>query len=178
MKRDLILPELCGRLWHTTHPDRFKSILVSGAILPEPDIPDRERYCTGGGKEHYPYVRTLGGVSLFDFAQFDPDEYEIRCPSSSWAYFVPHHLHWERAVWIEIDREQVSPKLISGRDLLSKWKADAAYGHNIMPEIEAAYLGGLPRTAFKRAFLVRKEDDEFHALALDIDTPEIELLLE
>jgi len=178
MKRELILPELRGRLWHTTHPDRFKSILASGAILPEPDIPDDERYCTGGGKEHYPYVRSLGGVSLFDFSQFDPDEYEKRCPSSSWAYFVPHHLHWGCAVWIEIDRTQVAPKLISGRDLLSRWKADDAYGHNIMPEIEAAYLGGLPGAAFKRAFLVRKEDDEFHALALDIDKPEIEPLLE
>src|SRR5580698_8587302 len=116
MKRALILPELRGGLWHTTHPDRFKSILASGEILPEPNIPDGERYCTGGGKEHYPYVRTLGGVSLFDFAQFEPDQYEKRCPSSSWAYFVPHHLHWERAVWIEIDREQVAPRLISGAD--------------------------------------------------------------
>ena len=165
--REPILPELRGRLWHTTHPDPFKSILASGAILPGPDIPDRERDCTGGGKEHYPYVRTLGGVSLFDFSQFDPDEYEKRCPSSSWAYLVPHHLHWECAVWIEIDREQVAPKLISGRDLLSRWKADGAYGHNIMPEIEAAYLGDVPAAAFKRAFLVRKEDDEFHALALN-----------
>jgi hypothetical protein len=37
-----------------------------------------------------------------------------------------------------------------------------------MPEIEAAYLGGLPVAAFKRAFLVRKEDDEFHPLALHV----------
>jgi hypothetical protein len=89
-------------------------------------------------------------------------------PPSSWAYFVPHHLHWERAVWIEIDREQVAPRLISGTHLLSRWKSEGAYGHNIMPEIEAAYLGGLPVAAFKRAFLVRKEDDEFHPLALHI----------
>jgi hypothetical protein len=165
MKRQLILPELRGGLWHTTHPDRFDSILASGAILPEPNIPDRERYCTGGGQEHYPYVRTLGGVSLFDFAQFDPDEYEKRCPASSWGYFVPHHLHWECAVWIEIDREQAAHRLISGLDLVAKWKSESAYGHNIMPEIEAAYLGGLSVAAFKRAFLVRKDDDEFHHLA-------------
>ena len=30
---------------------------------------------TGEGKEHYPYVRTLGGISLFDFNQFEPDSY-------------------------------------------------------------------------------------------------------
>ena len=30
--RELILAELDGRLWHTTHPDRFKGILISGAF--------------------------------------------------------------------------------------------------------------------------------------------------
>jgi hypothetical protein len=141
MKRALILPELRGGLWHTTHPDRFKSILASGAILPEPNIPDGERYCTGGGKEHYPYVRMLGGVSLFDFAQFEPDQYEKRCPSSSWAYFVQHHLHWERAVWIEMDREHVADKFVSGTDLLSRWKSEGAYGHNINAGNRGSVLG-------------------------------------
>ena len=77
---NLILPELCGGLWHITHPDRFKSILNSNAILPEPDIPEGARYCTGLGKDHYPYVRTLGGVSLFDFNRFDPDAYTEEYP--------------------------------------------------------------------------------------------------
>lgn len=159
--RERVLQQLCGGLWHTTHPDRFKAILVSGAILPEPNIPDSGRWCTGGGSEHYPYARTLGGVSLFDFDQFDPDSYTERCPSSSWAYFVPYQSHWECAVWIEIDRGQVAPPhFISGVGLLAKWKSEAACGHNIMPEIEAAYLGPLSRVKFKRAFLVRKESSE------------------
>lgn len=42
--RDRVLRELYGGLWHTTHPDRFKGILAAGAILPEPGIPDRERW--------------------------------------------------------------------------------------------------------------------------------------
>jgi len=87
---NLILPELCGGLWHITHPDRFKSILNSNAILPEPDIPEGARYCTGLGKDHYPYVRTLGGVSLFDFNRFDPDAYTEEYPLSTWAAFVPY----------------------------------------------------------------------------------------
>jgi hypothetical protein len=147
------------------HPDRFEGILATGMILPEPAIPDSERWGTGAGKEHYPYVRKLGGISLFDFNQFDPGSYEKRCPSSCWAYFVPCHLAWERAVWIEIDRGQVvHPHFISGVELLSRWKADGAYGHNIMPEIEAAYLGSIPRPAFKQVLLVCKENSEIRQL--------------
>ncbi len=67
-------------------------------------------------------------------------------------------------MWIEIDRIQASLRLISGPDLVARWKADGAYGHNIMPYIEAAHLGSLPRTAFKRAFLVREEDDQFRSI--------------
>jgi hypothetical protein len=104
-----LLPELCGGLWHTTHPDRFKPILSGGAILPEPNIPDGDRYCTGLGKDHYPYVRTLGGVSLFDFNGFDTDAYTNEYPSSTWATFVPYRTDWGSSVWIEINREQVAP---------------------------------------------------------------------
>ncbi len=163
--RDRVLRALNGGLWHTTHPDRFNAILASGAILPEPGISDHERWGTLEGAEHYPYVRTLGGVSLFDFDQFEPEAYHERCPGSSWAYFVPCHLAWESAVWIELDRSKLlSPQFISGSELIAKWKADGAYGHNFMPEIEAAYLGPIPRATFKRAFLVRKRDSEFHDL--------------
>lgn len=174
MKRDLILPVLRGGLWHTTHPSRFKSILQSGAIFPEPEIPDTDRFGSAAGREHYPYVRFLGGVSLFDLDHFDPAEYERKCPSSSWAYFIPHHLDWTCAVWIEIDREQVATNLISARDLVSKWKAEEAFGHNIMPEIEAAYIGNLPVPAFKRAFLVCEDDDNFHFLSLDASSLQID----
>jgi len=33
-----------------------------------------------------------------------------------------------------------------------------------MPYIEAVHVGRLPRAAFKRAFLVGAEDDQFHEL--------------
>ncbi len=164
--RNLVLQELYGRLWHTTHPDRYQRILTNGAILPEPDIPDRERWGTSLGKDYYPYVRTLGGVSLFDFDQFDPDAYHERCPSSSWATFVPYRTEWGCSVWIEIDRDRVAPpQLISAFDLLAKWKA-GGLGHKIMPEIEAAHLGPLPLTAFKRAFRVSKGDSQLQPLPI------------
>jgi hypothetical protein len=157
-----VLQELRGGLWHTTHPDRFKQIITTGFILPEPDLPESERWGTVEGRDHYPYVRFIGGVSLFDFDGFD--SYRERCPESSWAYFVPFHLAWECAVWVELDREIVAPHMIYGADLVAKWKADQAYGHRIMAEIEVAHLGPIPRRAFKRAFLVRKGDDSLHEL--------------
>lgn len=88
--RDDVLRELLGGLWHTTHPDRFEMILRSAAILPEPDIPDNERWSTFEGPKFYPYVRTIGGVSLFDFDGFEPENYGRKYPMSSWSYFVPY----------------------------------------------------------------------------------------
>lgn len=167
MTRELILTELYGRLWHTTHPDRFRDILVSGAILPEPDIPESDRWKTSRGKDLYPFVRTLGGVSLFDFHQFDPKSYTQKCPMSAWHEFVPYRKTWGCSVWIEIDRGQVASQIISGPDLLAKWNSDRAHQHTIMPYIEAAHLGPLPRTAFTRAFLVGEGDSGFHSLACE-----------
>jgi hypothetical protein len=164
--RDTILKELYGGLWHTTHPDRFKSILACGAILPEPDIPETERWKTSQGESHHSYVRFLGGVSLFDFEDFDPDKYSIKCPASSWAEFIPFRSSWNVAVWIEIKRDCVTSQLITGANLLTQWKSEKAYIHTLMPYIEAAHLGSLPKMAFKRAFLVGEEDNSFHPFEL------------
>jgi hypothetical protein len=163
---ELILTELCGRLWHTTHSDRFALILSSGAILPEPAVPNCDRWKTSQGEEYYPFVRTLGGVSLFDFDNFDPEIYSNSCPMSSWHEFVPYRKDWGHSVWIEIDREQVAPQFISGPDLVTRWKSTDSYQHTIMPHIEAAHLGPVPRSAFKRAFLVRKGEKQFRPLGI------------
>jgi hypothetical protein len=163
--RDLVLRELHGRLWHTTHPDRFKGILTSGAILPDPNMLDSDRWGTSQGPDYYPYVRTLGGVSLFDFDQFDAEAYSRDYPMSSWSEFVPYRERWGCSVWIEIDRKKVDPhNIVSRSDLVKGWKTARAYQHKIMPYIEAAHIGRLPRTAFKQAFLVRKDDSQIHPL--------------
>jgi hypothetical protein len=162
--RGRVLTELGNGLWHTTRPDRFQNILAEGSIMPEPKIPNGDRWKTSQGEDHYPYVRMLGGVSLFDFDQFDAERYTETYPVSSWYEFVPYPPSWGCSVWIEIDRGLVVSKLISGPDLLARWKSDNAYGHAIMPRIEAAHLGPLPRSSFKRAFLVREENDQFHSL--------------
>jgi hypothetical protein len=156
--REAVLAELVGGVWHTTNQDRFLRILECGAILPEPDIPDRERWGTAGGSEGYPYVRSIGGVSLFDFGGFDAETYSMQYPSSSWEYFVPCHLSWDSAVWIEIDHESLGSAFISGVELLTRRKAEGSL-RRIMSLIEAAHIGLLPCRAFKRYFSARRPLD-------------------
>jgi len=123
--------------------------------------PDSERWSTGDGPRHYPFVRSIGGVSLFDFTQFEPNSYSERYPASQWRPFVPYPRGADSAIWIEIDRRQIATQFISGSELIARWKSEKAYGHRIMPYIEAAHLGAAPQWAFKRAFRVRSSDDHF-----------------
>ena len=157
--REMVLSRLQGCVWHSTSADRFQGILKSGAILPEPDIPDMERYGTSQGRDWYPYVRTLGGVSLFDFRDFDPVLYSDTYRMNTWTEFVPYRSVWREAVWIEVDFSKLGNKFISGQALLDRCRSEGA-GNRIMPKIEAAYLGSLPLSAFKSAFLVREGSRE------------------
>jgi hypothetical protein len=138
---------LLNRLWHSTTPARYELILETGAILPEPDIPDASRYCTARGPKHYPYVRTLGGVSLFDFTDFNPDSYSEKYVAS-WFTFVPINSSGGNKIWIEINRELVQESLIEGVDLIAQWKRNNAYGHNVMPIIEVAHIGPINTSKF------------------------------
>jgi hypothetical protein len=161
--RETLLKELCGGLWHTTLLDRYELILSTGSISPDPDIPDSERWSTSQGKEFYPYVRQLGGVSLFDFANFDPNAYAERCPNSTWRAFIPFLEQSDHAVWIEINRERLQ-QFIPGEELLKMWKAEVGRAPLLMPYIEAANRGPVPTTAFKRALLVREAEPNFTSL--------------
>lgn len=140
---------LLNRLWHSTTPERYKLILETGAILPEPNISNSSRWGTALGEKHYPYVRTLGGVSLFDFTNFDLQQYEKRY-SASWFTFVPVDNIGGNKIWIEINRSTVHSSLIEGKDLVNRWKRENAYGHNIMPIIEVAHIGPIHISSFTK----------------------------
>ncbi len=72
----MMFPEnLNNGIWHTTKPEYYSKIIECGFLLPEPEIDDSERWKTANGSENYPFVRKLGGVSLFEFSEFNPDEY-------------------------------------------------------------------------------------------------------
>ena len=94
-------------LWHTTTPSRYEQIRSAGWIVPNPPIPDTERWGASQGPDYYPYVRVLGGVSLFDFRDFDPDSYDAKYPMSNWRAFVPYRRECGAAIWIGLDRIKV-----------------------------------------------------------------------
>ena len=153
--------ELQGHLWHTTTPLRYEGILREGGILPNPSIPDEERWKTSQGPDYYPYVRVLGGVSLFDFTDFDPAGYGEKYPLSTWREFVPYRRNHAAAIWMQIDRGKLGQAFLSGDAVLARWKQEGAYEHTIMPLIEAAHLGRLPLTAVTRVLRVDAENPIF-----------------
>ncbi|MFZ4382108.1 MAG: hypothetical protein ACOYO0_09120 [Sandarakinorhabdus sp.] len=136
---------LHGRLWHTTSIERFCQILIYGGLIPNPPIEDAKRWKSSLGPDYYPFVRKIGGVSLFDFENFDPDSYDRTYPMSSWRTFVPHLAEWGGAVWIEIDRSMIADHFIPANELIQMWDEGGHHRHTIMPRIEAAHLGYLSR---------------------------------
>lgn len=166
MTDDGVPPELWGHLWHTTLPHLYDAIVRTGSILPNPEIPGAERWHTSRGPEHYPYVRFLEGVSLFDFRGFDPAAYDLKCPMSTWREFVPYRRSCGSAIWLQIDRAELGSSFIDGDALVARWKDENGYGHPIMPRIEAAYLGPLPLRLVTRVLQVGAGDETFRELPL------------
>jgi hypothetical protein len=158
-------PEILGgSLWHTAHLDRYRRIIESGFILAEPNLPNSERWKASHGPDLYPYLRHIGGVSLFDFDGFDPVEYSRACPMSSWRKFVPCRSDWGESVWIEIDRYAVREKYLSARDLAERQRAENAERHTLMPRIEAAVIGRIPIAAFRQILLRRCGSEGFEVI--------------
>lgn len=161
--------DLKNRVWHTTNLERFQQILIDKAILPEPPtIIDSERWKTNKGAELYPYVRVIGGVSLFDFRNFDENKYSEEYPFSSWRTFVPRVRKWDKVVWIGIDTEAVKNNLIFGHELVKRWKQQEAYKHTIMPIIEIAHIGAVPTTSFSTVLAYSKDKPLFIELEYSI----------
>ena len=159
---EMKLPEILREsVWHTTTPERYKSIIEKGSILPEPDLPESQRWGTAMGVTHYPYVRYIGGVSLFDFRGFDEEQYSQKYPISTWRKFVPCSHRSDKAIWIEINRPLIKENLISGEKLLAEWKLSGELRRKIMPLIEVAHIGPLSVTAFERVLIYNKDDDMF-----------------
>jgi hypothetical protein len=149
LRQDAI-QSLNGGIWHTTSSDHFEMIVAQGFIKIRPDISEHERWKSSKGAEYYSFVRTIGGVSLFDFCGFDATQYSIDYPFSSWHEFVPICSKWNSSVWIEIDLHKIKINFVSGIELLQRWKDENAYQHAIMPKIEACCLQDVPVSAFLR----------------------------
>lgn len=157
---------LLGGIWHTTKPEHFKSILKDRFIFPEGPIPDSERWGTTKGSHSYPFVRSINGISLFDFRAFDEGTYSNQYPNSMWKNFVPYTQGWDTAIWIEIDISKVNSNFIDGKALLVQRKKQKQYNRKIMPLIEAAHIGPLPKQAFRQILTYSRDIGEFNPLSI------------
>lgn len=144
--------------WHTTPEDRFNEIMKQGKISPAPDLPEKTK-----DPEKFSYVRSLGGVSLFNLRDFDPISYSIRCPSSSWRAFIPILQNCDSAIWVEILENILPTPIVSGPALLDMWRSSGNV-RRVMPHIEAAYIGSIPMHAFGRIFRVGVDSDQLEFL--------------
>lgn len=153
--------ELLNGIWHTTNIERFHKIMETGYIAAEPDIPNKDRWKANSGSEYYPYVRSVGGISLFDFRYFEEEKYSKDYPLSNWHIFVPFFKEWEASIWIEIDYEALENNFLTGKYLIDQWNEQKAYNHTIMPIIEAASLISIPVSLFKRIMISSSEHRDF-----------------
>ena len=164
--------ELCIGLWHSTTPECFKNILETGVIDPEPQIPDNERWSTGGGPELYPYCRSIGGVSLFEFEDIDMGTYNEEYPISDWRTFLRGRDDQVATVWISIDKAKLGDNFLSGRDALEGWRC-GNLGRRIMPLIEACHKGVLPLVHCTHVLLLCSADTtefkKYRLTPFDID---------
>tara|TARA_R110000824_G_scaffold381173_1_gene573811 strand:+ start:672 stop:1217 length:546 start_codon:yes stop_codon:yes gene_type:complete len=153
-------------IWHVTHPDRFEGIMNEG-LKPEPNIPNTERWKTSRGPKFYPFVRKIGGVSLFDFRKFDPNIYCTTHPMSNWHQFVPHPKDWGGAVWICINQAALGLRFLSADEVVKRWDTTGNYRNTVMPRIECCCTGDIPISCFNSAFITWNKGEEVHNIPLD-----------
>ncbi|PLU58138.1 hypothetical protein [Sinorhizobium medicae] len=168
-----IKEKLQGGLWHTTNPERLETILKDGFIKVEPNLLDSDRWGTARGPAYYPFVRYIGGVSLFEFPpDFDVAAYEKEIPTASLGQFIPFRPSWGRAVWLKVDRAALDHRFLSGKEVRQRWNESQAYRHKFIAELEAAYLGDLSMRAISKAFLVEGGKQDWSEIDLR-DAPRI-----
>jgi len=111
-------------------------------------------------------VRYLGGVSLFEINDINLKLNEKSQPGYNWSSFIPVQPRFGSAIWIEIDRDHIAEKFISAPMLIARWKNENALGHRILANIEAAHIGPIPVTTFKRVFSVSKGDNQIREIKI------------
>ncbi|WP_426030916.1 hypothetical protein [Caulobacter sp. DWP3-1-3b2] len=162
-----LLTVLRGGLWHVTHPRRFEQIMASGGLLAEPSDSNEGRVGTAKGPEGYPFIRSRGGISLFELFEFDADAYTERCPSSTWRTFIPCPPTWGGGVWIEIDQPSIAAFYISGADAWQSYSSAPDRARLIMPFIEAGAMQPVPVSSFRRALFVNSSKGDWVPVPLN-----------
>ncbi|MDR3577932.1 MAG: hypothetical protein P4L50_29050 [Anaerolineaceae bacterium] len=174
-----LLPTLKGGLWHVTRAERHSEIINSGGIDPNPEgIPDTERWQTQHGQSGLPFVRYIGGVSLFDFINWDIDTCASVCVRGlfygcQWGNFIPmlqwNGKHLDSSVWIEINYDAVKHNLKLNEELehlQHEERRRSGDNHTLLPCVEAAHIGRIPCSAIMRAFAVVRAYKKIQPLPL------------
>lgn len=152
--------QLKNGVWHTTSVERYKSILKTGFILPEPDIPEEGRWGGGLDENKHPFVRSIGGVSLFDFRNLNQKNNENKCLSTGWHSFVPVQRAWKQAIWININELVLGEEYYCPDALLHKSRVEGNIRKFIVG-VEAAHIGELPVSKFKKVLIYTKSRNSF-----------------
>ena len=173
-----LLPTLKGGLWHVTRAERHSKIISSGGIDPNPEgVSDAERWQTQHGERGFPFVRYVGGVSLFDFINWDIDKCAGGCVRGfyycGWDNFIPvlqcNGRRLDSSVWIEINYDAVKHNLRLNKELERMQRAErerSGDNHTLLPCVEAAHIGRIPCSAMVRAFAVVRANKEIQPLPL------------
>ncbi|MGR5518921.1 hypothetical protein ACPV5H_26345 [Vibrio harveyi] len=140
--------QLQGKVWHSTTLENANEIVRKGYILAEPNIDQSKRWGRNDSSA-YPFVRSIGGISLFDF----------RLPSSHsnpMLYsFVPCKAGYTQTVWFEIDIQKLDESFLSADETREQWKASGMV-RNYMPKLEACSLCPIPTNLVKSVYISNK----------------------
>jgi hypothetical protein len=141
--------ELKGKIWHSTSKELALEIYSHGYIIFDPSIDESKRW-GGKSKSTHPFVRSIGGISLFDF----------RLPSSHVSEilysFIPCRTGWPQTVWLEINHFYLGDMFSSAEETRIRW-IEAGMNRQYMPKLEAASLRPIPIEYIKSIYISNKK---------------------
>jgi len=166
--------ELLNEVCHTTTLNSFLNIYETGFILINPDstMLEYKKYGNVNCPNNDTYVRSLGGISVFDFKNFSIKAYD-RYVNNTWEVlsadlyrFLPNHIRNESdglSVWIVID----TTKSNTYRDrnvLYEEWQSAAKNGLQFIPKVEATFFENIPVQWVKKVCIYDISKKTFQAL--------------
>lgn len=127
--KDVLLPKLCGQVFHVTTEDSWKKIKISTSLRPNTD----GIYPFNFGQRKASFFCKRGCISLFDFRNFPSfNADQLECFLMKLNFLNPFNCN--KAVY-----------LFFNSDILlipwTSWKEEKCYNEMIIPDIEAGYHG-------------------------------------
>jgi len=154
--------EFLKGIWHSTNLKGYKKILESKYIKPNPDISESER-----SSDETAFVRTMGGVSIFDFRNINIDKYSEEYAPTVWGYFIPGRAIWDKTIWLELDELKMSENYLPPNDVMFKLN-NLNTGQQIVPYLEGAHIGSIHISLIKRVMIFDEDIGELEEFLNDL----------